>query len=67
MEEIIMQVPHPDYHEFRHKVLEESGWTATQFYNRVSGRTKTTKFELRALRSILDEMYGNNEKEHYPS
>lgn len=67
MEEILKHVAYADYEEFKKIVLEESGWTINIFRNKKYGKTPVTKLERRGLLSIVNEMYGLNETDHYQS
>lgn len=62
MKEILKYVSYADYEDFKKRVLEESEWTLNIFRNKKYGKTKTTKLELRGLWSIVNDMYGNDNK-----
>ena len=58
MKELLKQVAIADEQEFRHKVMEQLGWSTQVYRGRKSGRSSLTPAERVAIQSIIDKNFG---------
>lgn len=56
MDSILKKVSFPDYEVFREEAMLRCGWSAEQFKNKKTGRTKITPAEIIVLNQLADEL-----------
>lgn len=56
LKELIKELRHVDYPEFRNRVMDRCAWSINQYNDRYNGRTKLTASEREVITNILEDM-----------